>query len=426
MKHNFVQELQWRGLIHDVTPGTEAQLQKEMTTGYIGFDPTADSLHIGNLIPVTLLMHFQRCGHKPLVLVGGATGLIGDPSGKSEERKLLSPEQINHNLAAQKKQLKQFLNFESGENAAEIVNNYDWFQHFGFLEFIRDVGKHLSINYMMAKDSVKTRLETGMSYTEFSYQLIQGYDFYHLHQLKNCKLQLGGSDQWGNITTGIELIRRKTRGEAFALTAPLVKKADGSKFGKSEGGNIWLDRNKTSPYKFYQFWLNSSDEDVAHYIRLFSLKERAEIEALEKQHAEAPHQRLLQKMLAEEMTTRVHSADDLETAIEASQILFGKSTADSLRKLNEDDFLAIFDGVPQATVDRSLVESGVSLVDLLSEHTGFLSSKGEARRAIKENAISVNKEKANDDQSIDSTHLVNEKYILLQRGKKNYFLVVVR
>lgn len=426
MKHNFVKELEWRGLIHDMTPGTEEQLTKEMTTGYVGFDPTADSLHIGNLIPVTLLMHFQRCGHKPLVLVGGATGMVGDPSGKSEERQLLTPDQIEHNLNAQQKQLEKFLNFESGDNAAEVVNNYDWFQHFGFLEFIRDVGKHITISYMMAKDSVKSRLETGMSFTEFSYQLIQGYDFYHLHHLKNCKLQLGGSDQWGNITTGIEVIRRKAQGEAFALTAPLVKKADGSKFGKSEGGNVWLDRNKTSPYKFYQFWLNSSDEDVAKYIRLFSLKDKSEIEALKAQHAEAPHQRMLQKAIAEEMTIRVHSAEDLETAIEASQILFGKSTSESLKKLSEEDFLSVFEGVPQSSVKAALIKEGVPVVDLLSEHSGFLNSKGEARRALKENAISINKDKASEDLVVNADHLLNGKFILLQRGKKNYFLVNVQ
>ncbi len=425
MKHNFVKELEWRGLIHDMTPGTEEQLQKEMTTGYVGFDPTADSLHIGNLIPITLLTHFQRCGHKPLVLVGGATGMVGDPSGKSEERQLLTPEIIQHNLQAQQKQLESFLNFTDGENAAEVVNNYDWFQHFGFLEFIRDVGKHITISYMLAKDSVKTRLETGMSFTEFSYQLIQGYDFYHLHHLKNCKLQMGGSDQWGNITTGTEIIRRKAQGEAFALTAPLVKKADGSKFGKSEGGNIWLDRNKTSPYKFYQFWLNSSDEDVAKYIRLFSLKEKSEIEELEARHTEAPHERLLQKELAAEMTTRVHSAQDMETAIEASQILFGKSTSESLKKLSEDDFLSVFEGVPQNYIGSNILKGGVSVVDLLSEHSGFLASKGEARRALKENAVSINKDKVSEETVVNNDHLLNGKYILLQRGKKNYFLVIV-
>ena len=407
-----------------MTPGTEDQLQKEMTTGYVGFDPTADSLHIGNLIPVTLLTHLQRCGHKPLVLMGGATGMVGDPSGKTEERQLLSVEQIQHNLKGQQKQLERFLNFTDGENKAEVVNNYDWFQHFGFLEFIRDVGKHISVNYMMAKDSVKNRLETGMSFTEFSYQLIQGYDFYHLHHLKNCKLQLGGSDQWGNITTGTELIRRKGQGDAFALTAPLVKKADGSKFGKSEGGNVWLDREKTSPYKFYQFWLNSSDDDVVKYIRMFSLKDREEVESLEKQHAEAPHMRILQKELAAEMTTRVHSADDLETALAASQILFGKSTSDELKKLSEGDFLSVFEGVPQNTVPMAQIEDGVGIVDMLSDVSGFLNSKGEARRALKENAISMNKDKVGDDVTVNSDHLINGKYILLQRGKKNYFLVV--
>lgn len=424
MQRDFIKELQWRGLIHDVTPGTAEQLQKEMTTGYVGFDPTADSLHIGNLIPVTLLTHFQRCGHKPMVLVGGATGRVGDPSGKTEERKLLSTEQIDHNLACQQKQLEKFLNFETGDNRAEVVNNYDWFKDIGFLDFIRDAGKHITINYMLAKDSVKTRLETGMSFTEFSYQLIQGYDFVHLNKHRNVKLQMGGSDQWGNITTGTELIRRMGGGEAFALTAPLVKKADGSKFGKSEGGNVWLDREKTSPYKFYQFWLNSSDDDVSNYIRLFSLKMHEEIEALEAEHKEAPHQRTLQKALAEEMTERVHSAEDLQAAIEASQILFGKSTSAALHKLSESDFLSIFEGVPQKIVSQSLLATGVSVIDLLSEHGGFLASKGEARRALKENAVSVNKEKVSEDATVNTDDLINDRYILLQRGKKNYYLVI--
>lgn len=425
MNGNFIEELKWRGLIHDMTPGTEEQLQKEMTTGYVGFDPTADSLHIGNLIPITLLTHFQRAGHKPMVLVGGATGRIGDPSGKTAERKMLSVEEIDHNLQSQKIQLEKFLNFTEGTNAAEVVNNYDWFKDINFIDFIRDVGRHLPINYMMAKDSVKTRLETGMSFTEFSYQLIQGYDFYHLRQQKNCLLQMGGSDQWGNITTGTELIRRMGGGDAFALTAPLVKKADGSKFGKSEGGNVWLSRDKTSPYKFYQFWLNSSDADIANYIRLFSLREKSEIEALEKEHAEAPHLRMLQKELAAEMTIRVHSEDDLNAAIEASQILFGKSTSAALKKLSEQDFLAVFDGVPQSTVSASVISAGIDVVDLLSEATGFLKSKGEARRALKENAVSINKDKVGADLSVNESHLINRKYLLLQRGKKNYFLVTV-
>lgn len=424
MQRNFIEELQWRGLIHDVTPGTEDQLEKEMTTGYVGFDPTADSLHIGNLIPITLLTHFQRCGHKPMVLVGGATGRVGDPSGKTEERKLLSPEQIEHNLNCQQKQLEKFLDFESGENRAEVVNNYDWFKDIGFLDFIRDAGKHITINYMLAKDSVKTRLETGMSFTEFSYQLIQGYDFYHLNKHRGVKLQMGGSDQWGNITTGTELIRRMGGGEAFALTAPLVKKADGSKFGKSEGGNVWLDRDKTSPYKFYQFWLNSSDEDVSKYIRLFSLKTRQEIESLEAAHQEAPHQRALQKALAEEMTIRVHSEDDLRAAEEASQILFGKTTSDALKRLSEPDFLAIFEGVPQKEISATLITQGVNVADLLSEHTGFLASKGEARRALKEQSISVNKQKVSEDFMVDAAQLINGKYILLQRGKRNYFVAI--
>lgn len=422
---NLIEELRWRGLLQDMTPNTEEQLQKEMTTGYVGFDPTADSLHIGNLVPVTLLVHLQRAGHKPIVLVGGATGRVGDPSGKSEERQMLSVEQIEHNLEAQKKQLSRFLNFETGDNAAEVVNNFSWFRDFSFLDFIRDVGKHITVNYMMAKDSVKNRLEGGMSFTEFSYQLIQGYDFYHLLKTKNCKLQMGGSDQWGNITTGVELIRRLGGGEACALTAPLIKKADGSKFGKSEGGNIWLDRDKTSPYKFYQFWLNSSDEDVERYIKIFSLKGHSELESLIATHREAPHQRLLQKELAAEMTTRVHSEEDLKAAREASEILFGKSTSEALRNLSEADFLEIFQGVQQAEVALAEVKAGVDIVNFLSESTGFLASKGEARRALKENSISVNKSRVDDGYTVGESDLIRDKFILLQRGKKNYFVVRV-
>lgn len=422
---NFIEELTWRGLIHDIMPGTEEELAKGMTSAYIGFDPTADSLHIGNLVPVMLLTHFQRSGHKPFVLVGGATGLVGDPSGKTQERQLLDKEQIQHNLNCQTRQLRRFLNFDSGENAAEVVNNYDWFKDINFLDFIRDVGKHISINYMLAKDSVKNRLEAGMSFTEFSYQLIQGYDFYYLKENKNCRLQMGGSDQWGNITTGTELIRRMGGGEAFALTAPLIRKADGSKFGKSEGGNVWLDAEKTSPYKFYQFWINASDEDIKGFIRVFSLKTKEAIEAIEKEHEAAPHSRALQKALASEITERVHGADNLQLAIEASDILFGKSTADSLRKLSEEDFLDIFSGVEQARVKKTDFGDGLDIVDVVAELCCFLPSKSEARRALKENSLSVNKEKVEEGKLVRVEDLINDKYLLLQRGKKNYFLVVV-
>jgi tyrosyl-tRNA synthetase len=428
---NFVEELRWRGMIHDMTPGTEEQLMKEMTSGYIGFDPTADSLHIGNLVPVMLLVHFQRSGHKPFVLVGGATGRVGDPSGKTEERKLLSIEQISHNLESQKKQLMKFLNFESGENKAEVVNNYDWFKDFSFLDFIRDVGKHITVNYMMSKESVKKRLDSGMSFTEFSYQLVQGYDFYWLYKNKNCKLQLGGSDQWGNIVTGTELIRRKffadeqKETDAFALTCPLITKADGSKFGKSEGGNIWLDAERTSPYKFYQYWLNASDEDAKKWIRLFTLLGKEEIEALEKAHDEAPHLRMLQKELAKDITIRVHSEEDYNMAVEASGILFGKGTTDTLRKLPSPVLLSIFEGVPQSAVSREEFESGIGILDFLSAKVGAFKSNGEARRMLKDNAVSINKQKIREDYQIDSKDLLNDKYILVQKGKKNYYLVTV-
>lgn len=410
-------------MLHDTMPGTKELLANGGITGYIGFDPTADSLGIGNMVQVMTLMHFQRCGNKPVALVGGATGMVGDPSGKSAERNLLDLEQLNHNLACQKKQLEKFLDFE-GENAAEIVNNYDWFKEFGFLEFIRDVGKHMSINYMMAKDSVKNRLESGMSFTEFSYQLIQGYDFYYLWKHHNCQIQMGGSDQWGNITTGTELIRRLEGGEAFALTTPLIKKADGTKFGKSEGGNIWLDPNRTSPYKFYQFLLNTSDADVSNYMRVFSIKSREEIEALEREHEQAPHARAMQKALAEELTARVHSADDLEKAINASEVLFGRATSEALMALDETTILDVFEGVPQAKVSKAEIESGTGIIDLLAGKTDFLSSNGEARRALKENSISVNKNKVKDDFQTSSEDLIAGKYMLLQRGKKNYFLVI--
>ncbi len=417
---DLVKELTWRGLIHDIMPGTEELLNKEMVSGYVGFDPTADSLHIGNLVPIMLLVHLQRAGHRPLALVGGATGMIGDPSGKNSERNLLDLDVMNHNLNCQKEQLQKFLDFDCGENSAEVVNNYDWFKDMNFLEFIRDTGKHITVNYMMSKDSVKNRLAgEGMSFTEFTYQLIQGYDFYHLYNHKNCKIQMGGSDQWGNIVTGTELIRRKSQGAGFALTAPLVKKADGTKFGKSEGGNVWLDAKKTSPYKFYQYWLNSSDEDAENFIKIFTLLDEQTIKDLVAQHNEAPDRRFLQKRLGEELTTMIHSEEDLQTAIEASNILFGKATADSLKRLNEEDFLSIFEGVPQGTLTHF---EGMGVIDALAE-SGFLKSKSDARRSLKENAISVNKEKVKEDFILSSENLISGKYILLQRGKKNYFLL---
>ncbi|MBR9861529.1 tyrosine--tRNA ligase [bacterium] len=420
-KYNLIEELSWRGLLHDNTPDVEELLNSEMVSGYAGFDPTADSLHIGNMVPIMLLMHLQRAGHKPYVLVGGATGMVGDPSGKRAERQLLDIETINHNLNCQLNQLTQFLDFETGENKAEVVNNYDWFKDIGFLEFIRDVGKHISISYMLSKDSVKNRLETGMSFTEFTYQLVQGYDFYWLWKNKNLKLQVGGSDQWGNIVTGTELIRRKGGGEAHALTAPLITKADGSKFGKSEGGNVWLDKERTSPYSFYQFWLNTSDEDAERFIKIFTFLSRERIEELVVSHNEAPHMRILQKELAKEITILTHSEEDYETAVEASNILFGKATSDSLKKLNERDFLSIFDGVDQAEVGNL---DGEGIVDLLVQHSGFLPSNGEARRALKENSVSVNKEKVDDSFVLTADDWINDKYLLLQRGKKKYFLLI--
>ncbi len=423
---NFIAELTWRGMIHDIMPGTEEEFNKGMTAAYIGFDPTADSLHIGSLVQIMTLVHLQKSGHKPFALVGGATGMVGDPSGKSQERNLLSEEVLQHNLNSVEKQLRKFLNFDSGENKAEIVNNYDWFKGMGFLEFIRDVGKHITVNYMMSKDSVKNRLETGMSFTEFSYQLVQGFDFWWLYTNKNCKVQLGGSDQWGNIVTGTELIRRKSSGEAFAVTTPLIKKADGTKFGKTEGGNVWLDRDKTSPYKFYQYWLNASDEDASNYIRIFTLLGKQEIEALEKEHNETPHIRVLQKALAKEVTVRVHSEQDLEMAIKASSILFGKSTTEDLNDLDESTLLAVFEGVPQATISKDSLQC--TLVDFLSEVTNQMvfSSKGEARRMLKGGGVSINKQKIA--QEADTTlevELLQEKYILVQKGKKNYYLVTV-
>ena len=420
---NFVEELKWRGMIHDIMPGTQEQFEKEMTSAYIGFDPTADSLHIGSLVQIMILVHLQRCGHKPFALVGGATGMVGDPSGKSKERNLLDEKTLNHNLACVQKQLEQFLNFDCGANSAEVVNNYDWFKEFNFLEFIRDVGKHIPVNYMMAKDSVKSRLESGMSFTEFSYQLVQGYDFYWLWKNKNCKVQLGGSDQWGNIVTGTELIRRKGEGKAFAVTTPLIKKADGGKFGKTESGNIWLDKTKTSPYKFYQFWLNSSDEDAKNYIKIFTLKSQEEIKQLTNEHEQAPHLRVLQNAIANEVTTRVHSAEDLDMVIKASSILFGKSTADDLKSLDEETFLSVFEGVPQFEISKADLD--LNILDIVAEKTHIFSSKGEARRMIKSNAVSINKEKISEDIKLSENNLLNRKYILAQKGKKNYFLIIV-
>ena len=420
---NFVEELKWRGMIHDIMPGTEEQLQKEMTTAYIGFDPTAESLHIGSLVQIMILVHLQRCGHKPIALMGGATGMVGDPSGKSKERNMLSEDILQHNLKCVQKQMECFLDFDCGDNSAEIVNNYDWFKELSFLDFIRDAGKHIPINYMMAKDSVKSRLETGMSFTEFSYQLVQGYDFYWLFKNKNCKIQLGGSDQWGNITTGTEFIRRKVGGEAFAITTPLLKKADGGKFGKTEDGNVWLDKQLTSPYKFYQFWLNSSDEDVKNYIRIFTLFSKEEIESLEQQHNQAPHLRLLQKTLAKDITIRVHSEEDFDFALKASNILFGKSTSDDVMQLDEETLLSVFEGVPQFSVDKADMKNDI--LSFLSESTNVFNSKAEARRMIYSNAVSINKEKIGIELSLSDVNLISNKYLLVQKGKKNYFLITV-
>ena len=422
---NFVEEMKWRGMIHDIMPGTEEQLQKEMTSAYIGFDPTADSLHIGSLVQIMTLVHLQRSGHKPFALVGGATGMVGDPSGKSKERNLLSADILDHNLKCVQKQLARFLDFDCGENSAEIVNNFDWFKGFGFLDFIRDVGKHISINYMMAKDSVKSRLETGMSFTEFTYQLVQGYDFYHLYTKHNCKIQLGGSDQWGNIVTGTELIRRKARGEAFAITTPLINKADGTKFGKTEGGNVWLDSERTSPYKFYQYWLNASDEDAKIYIKIFTLMSKAEIDALVSEHEQAPHIRVLQKTLAKDVTIRVHGDAAYHHAIEASEILFGKDTAEKLMNLEERDLLDIFEGVPQFDIAKSELVSGIQIIDLLVQKSKVFQSNGEARRMLHSNAVSINKLKVAADKLLCLDDLIKEKYILVQKGKKNYFLLKV-
>ena len=429
---NFVEELRWRGMIHDMMPGTEEQLQKEMTSAYVGIDPTADSLHIGHLVSVMMLKHLQRAGHRPIALVGGATGMIGDPSMKSAERNLLDEATLRHNQESIKKQLSKFLDFDSdAPNAAKLVNNYDWMKEYTFLNFIRDIGKHLTVNYMMAKDSVKKRLSSessvGMSFTEFSYQLLQGYDFLFLYQNEGCRLQMGGSDQWGNITTGTELIRRKTGGEAFALTCPLITKADGGKFGKTESGNVWLERRYTSPYKFYQFWLNVSDADAARYIKIFTDLSKEEIAALEEEQAAAAHLRPLQKRLAKEITVMVHSLEDYEAAVEASNILFGNSTHESLMKLDEDTLLAVFEGVPQFEISRDELSAGVKAIDLLTEKAAVFASKGEMRKLVQSGGISVNKEKLADTEAvIDCSSLLNEKYLLVQRGKKNYYLLIAK
>ena len=427
---NFVEELKWRGMVHDVMPETEEHLLEQMRSAYIGFDPTADSLHIGNLVPIMLLAFFQRSGHKPVALVGGATGMIGDPSGKSSERNLLDEKTLRHNQACVRDQLSQFLDFTSGaKNEAVMVNNYDWMNKFSFLDFIRDVGKHITINYMMAKDSVKNRIvgegTDGMSFTEFTYQLVQGYDFLHLYQNNDCTLQMGGSDQWGNITTGTELIRRIGGGKGYALTCPLITKSDGSKFGKSEGGNVWLSAERTSPYKFYQYWLNTSDEDAETYIKIFTFLDQQAINTLVAEHTEAPHLRLLQKRLAQEVTTTVHGTEQYENAVTASAILFGKSTANDLKKLDEQTFLDVFDGVPQTEVERSVIEDGLDIIAALAEKGGFLKSNGEARRALKENSISVNKEKVTDGHVITPDDLINDSFVLLQRGRRNYFILKI-
>ena len=421
---SFIEELRWRGMLHDIMPGTEEALNKESVGGYIGFDPTADSLHIGSLVQIMILLHFQRAGHKPIALIGGATGMVGDPSGKTKERNLLTKEQIDINLNGIKNQLEKILDFNpETKNHAELVNNYDWFGGISFLDFIRDVGKHISINYMLAKDAVKSRMETGLSFTEFSYPLIQGYDFFVLNRDKNCKIQLGGSDQWGNIVTGTELIRRLDGSDAYAATTPLITKADGSKFGKSEGGNVWLDPKKTSPYKFYQYWINASDEDSEKYVKIFTLKTKKEIDVLIAEHKTAPHLRILQKEVARDITIRVHSEEDLNVAIEASNILFGKSTSESLSKLSEEDFLAVFDGVPQADVSKALLGNDELLLsEVAVAQTSFLPSNGEFRRAIKENSFSLNKDKVRDDVTISKSNLIVGKYLLLQRGKKQYFI----
>ena len=424
---NFVEELRWRGMLHDIMPGTEEELNKGLTSGYIGFDPTADSLHVGHLTQIMTLIHFQRAGHKPVALVGGATGMVGDPSGKSTERNLLSEEILNHNVSCLEAQLKKFLDFECGAKSAEMVNNYDWFKNFTFLDFIRDVGKHLTVNYMMAKDSVKKRLEgeTGMSFTEFSYQLVQGYDFYYLWKEKNCLVQMGGSDQWGNIVTGTEIIRRKAAGTAYAITTQLIKKADGTKFGKTESGAVWLDPAKTSPYKFYQFWLNTTDADAKCWIRIFTLKSKEVIEALEREHDQAPHLRILQKALAEEITIRSHSEESLQTALKTSEFLFGGGALDFLTSLSNDAVLEVFEGLPQFTVSKTELSEGITITDLLAEKTSVFPSKGEARKMIVGGGVSVNKQKIDDPAfSFSASDLINDRFLVAQKGKKNYFLII--
>lgn len=428
---NFVDELKWRGMIHDIMPGTEEQLAKGQTTAYVGIDPTADSLHVGHLVSVMMMKHFQMAGHKPIFIIGGATGMIGDPSGKSQERNLLDEETIHRNMAAIKSQLSRFIDFNSeASNAAVMLNNYDWMKEFSFLGFIRDIGKHITVNYMMAKDSVKKRLGAdaaqGMSFTEFTYQLVQGYDFLHLRKNHGCMLQMGGSDQWGNITTGVELIRRKEGLEAYALTWPLMTKSDGKKFGKTESGNIWLDPRRTSPYKFYQFWLNTTDEDAAKYVKIFTILPPAEIDVLIEGHRQAPHLRKLQKTLAKEVTCLIHGEEAFASALEASQILFGNATSETLRKIDEATFLSVFDGVPQFEIDGTDLETGIPVVDFLAEKTSVMASKGEARRALKANSVSINKEKVNEEAVIKSGDLIDGKYILAQSGKKNYFLVIAK
>jgi len=430
MASNFIEVLRWRGMIHDVMPGAEDHLLEQMRSAYVGFDPTADSLHIGNLVPIMLLAHYQHCGHKPFALVGGATGMIGDPSGKSTERNFLDEKTLRYNQEAIKKQLAHFLDFDNGEkNAAVLVNNYDWMKNFSFLEFIRDVGKHITVNYMMAKDSVKNRISSestdGMSFTEFTYQLVQGYDFLHLFKAHDCTIQMGGSDQWGNITTGTELIRRVGNGKGFAITCPLITKSDGSKFGKSEGGNVWLDAKRTSPYKFYQYWLNSSDDDAEKYIKIFTFLEEEIIKSLIETHKEQPHLRQLQKRLAQEITTNVHSQADFENAEKASTILYSKSFKTDIQTLDEATFLDVFEGVPTAEVSKTLLDSGLDMIAALSAETNFLGSNGEARRALKEKSISVNKEKVEEDYRISNSDLINETYVIINRGKRSTFIIRV-
>lgn len=428
MKNPFVEELRWRGMLHDIMPETENHLNEKKTSGYIGFDPTADSLHIGSLVQIMILMHFQKAGHTPIALVGGATGMIGDPSGKSTERNLLNEQTLNKNIQGIKSQLSRFLDFDqSSKNPALLVNNFDWIKGYSLIDFSRDIGKHITVNYMMSKDSVKKRLgsesQVGMSFTEFTYQLLQGYDFLHLYKNFNCTLQMGGSDQWGNITTGTELVRRKANGKAYAITCPLITKADGTKFGKTEGGNIWLDKERTSPYKFYQYWLNASDDDAENYIKIFTFLSREEIDFLIEEHKHAPHLRVLQNKIANEVTLLVHSEEDLNKAKKASQILFGKSTSEELKSLDKATFLDVFEGVPQANVSRSILDSGIEIITALAGESSFLKSNGEARRALKENSISVNKTKIKEEYIITNKDLINDRYVLLQRGKKTYFIL---